>query len=138
MRGRHGCRRSMTAELSEIGPGPQCSETVRMIVETEKKSTDKYEYDSDLGVFRLDRVLYSPLHCPGDHGFIPRTIGEDGDPIDVLSLVDQPSFPGCVTDVTPSRNAGDDRRHRGRSQDCRRAAAESTIRPDYNDGREPG
>jgi inorganic pyrophosphatase len=90
-----------TTKLSEIDPGPQCPDTVRMIVEIGKGSTNKYEYDIDLGVFRLDRVLYSPMHYPGDYGFIPGTIAEDGDPIDVLTLVDQPSFPGCVTDVRP-------------------------------------
>src|SRR5579883_1242880 len=80
-----------TTKLSEIDPGPQCPDTVRMIVEIGKGSTNKYEYDIDLGVFRLDRVLYSPMHYPGDYGFIPGTIAEDGDPIDVLTLVDQPS-----------------------------------------------
>lgn len=91
----------MTTNLSEIDPGPQCPETVRMIVEIGKGSSNKYENDSDLGVFRLDRALYSPMHYPGDYGFIPGTLAEDGDPIDVLSLVDQPSFPGCLTDVRP-------------------------------------
>lgn len=64
-------------------------------------STNKYEYDKQLHVFRLDRTLYSPVHYPGDYGFVPSTLGRDGDPLDVLVLVDAPSFPGCVIEVRP-------------------------------------
>ena len=88
-------------KLSDIDPGPHCPETVRMIVEIGKNSTNKYEYNVELGVFQFDRALYSPMHYPGDYGFIPGTVAEDGDPIDVLNLVDQPSFPGCMTEVRP-------------------------------------
>ncbi|HET9319640.1 MAG TPA: inorganic diphosphatase [Bryobacteraceae bacterium] len=87
--------------LHEIDPGPECPEIVRMIVEIPKNSGNKYEYDRALGVFRLDRALYSPMHYPGDYGFIPGTLAEDGDPMDVLALVDQPSFPGCLIEVRP-------------------------------------
>jgi inorganic pyrophosphatase len=87
--------------LHEIDPGPECPEIVRMIVEIPKGSGNKYEYDRGLGVFRLDRALYSPMHYPGDYGFIPGTLAEDGDPMDVLVLVDQPSFPGCLIEVRP-------------------------------------
>jgi len=87
--------------LHEIDPGPECPEIVRMIVEIPKNSGNKYEYDRALGVFRLDRTLYSPMHYPGDYGFIPGTLAEDGDPMDVLTLVDQPSFPGCLIEVRP-------------------------------------
>ena len=72
-----------------------------MIVEIPKNSGNKYEYDSDLGVFRLDRALYSPMHYPGDYGFIPGTLADDGDPLDVLALVEEPSFPGCLIEVRP-------------------------------------
>ncbi len=65
-----------------------------MIVEIPKNSGNKYEYDGKLGVFRLDRALYSPMHYPGDYGFIPGTRADDGDPLDVLALVEEPSFPG--------------------------------------------
>jgi inorganic pyrophosphatase len=87
--------------LHEIDPGPECPEIVRMIVEIPKNSGNKYEYDRALGVFLLDRALYSPMHYPGDYGFIPGTLAEDGDPMDVLALVDQPSFPGCLIEVRP-------------------------------------
>jgi len=91
----------MPTLLHEIDPGPECPEIVRMIVEIPKNSGNKYEYDRALGVFRLDRTLYSPMHYPGDYGFIPGTAAEDGDPMDVLTLVDQPSFPGCLIEVRP-------------------------------------
>jgi inorganic pyrophosphatase len=54
-----------------------------------------------MGVFRLDRTLYSPMHYPGDYGFIPGTLGGDGDPLDVLTLVDDPSYPGILIAVRP-------------------------------------
>ena len=66
-----------------------------MIVEIPKNSTNKYEYDGKLGAFRLDRSLYSPMHYPGDYGFIPGTLAEDNDPLDVLVLVNEPSFTGA-------------------------------------------
>jgi len=90
-----------TTNLAKIDPGPHCPETVRMIVEIGKNSTNKYEYDIDLGVFRFDRAIYSPMHYPGDCGFVPGTIAEDGYPVDVMNLVDEPSFPGCMTEVRP-------------------------------------
>ena len=85
--------------LSDLDPGPQAPDIVRMIVEIPKNSANKYEYDATFGVFRLDRVLYSPVHYPGDYGFIPGMRAEDGDPIDVLCFVEQPSFPGCMIQV---------------------------------------
>ena len=72
-----------------------------MIVEIPKNSGNKYEYDGSLGVFRLDRALYSPMHYPGDYGFIPGTLADDGDPLDVLALVEEPSFTGCMIEVRP-------------------------------------
>ncbi len=87
--------------LYDIEPGPACPEVVRAIVEIPKNSANKYEYDGKLGVFRLDRALYSPMHYPGDYGFIPGTLGDDNDPLDVLILVDQPTFTGCLMDVRP-------------------------------------
>jgi len=72
-----------------------------MVVEIPKHSTNKYEYDPELGLFRLDRALYSPVHYPGDYGFIPGTLADDGDPLDVLALVEEPSFSGCLIEVRP-------------------------------------
>jgi len=91
----------MLHKLSDIDPGSQCPETVRMIVEIPKNSANKYEYDIELGVFHLDRTLYSSVHYPGDYGFIPGTVAEDGDPMDILVLADEPAFSGCLIDVRP-------------------------------------
>jgi inorganic pyrophosphatase len=87
--------------LYDIDPGPDIPEIVRMIVEIPQHSANKYEYDGELGVFRLDRALYSPLHYPGDYGFIPGTLADDKDPLDVLVLVQQPSYPGVMIEVRP-------------------------------------
>jgi len=86
----------MKGTLYDLDPGPETPKVVRMIVEIPKHSTNKYEYDKDLGVFRLDRPLYSPVHYPGDYGFVPGTLAPDGDAVDVLALVEKPSFPGCL------------------------------------------
>jgi inorganic pyrophosphatase len=72
-----------------------------VVVEIPKGSRNKYEYDEHLGVFKLDRVLYSALHYPGDYGFVPRTLYEDGDPLDALVMVTEPGFPGCVIVARP-------------------------------------
>jgi len=74
---------------------------VNAVIEIPRGDTNKYEYDKELHVFRLDRNLYSPVHYPGDYGFIPSTLSDDGDPLDVLVLVDAPSFTGCVMTVRP-------------------------------------
>lgn len=87
--------------LLDLDPGADSPEVVRMIVEIPKNSANKYEYDKKLGIFRLDRALYSPVHYPGDYGFIPGTLADDGDPLDVLVLVEAPSFPGCLIEVRP-------------------------------------
>jgi len=87
--------------LYDLEPGPDAPEIVRMIVEIPQHSANKYEYDGKLGVFRLDRALYSPLHYPGDYGFIPGTLADDNDPLDCLVLVQQPSYPGVLIEVRP-------------------------------------
>lgn len=88
-------------KLYDIDPGPDVPELVRVIIEIPKNSSNKYEYDGNLGVFRLDRALYSPLHYPGDYGFIPGTLAEDNDPLDILVLVNEPSFTGCLMEARP-------------------------------------
>jgi inorganic pyrophosphatase len=82
-----------------IGEG--CPDLVNAVVEVPLGGVNKYEYDKRLQVFRLDRSLYSPVHYPGDYGFIPSTLAGDGDPLDVLVMVDNPSFSGCVIEVRP-------------------------------------
>ncbi|MGH9404683.1 MAG: inorganic diphosphatase [Terriglobia bacterium] len=87
--------------LHQLDPGPQCPAIVQMIVEIPKNSNNKYEYDTKIGVFRLDRTLYSPMHYPGDYGFIPGTLAQDGDPLDVIVLTDEPTFTGCMLEARP-------------------------------------
>jgi inorganic pyrophosphatase len=79
--------------------GDGAPDEVNAVIEIPRGQTNKYEYDKQLHVFRLDRNLYSPVHYPGDYGFIPSTLSDDGDPLDVLVLVDAPSFTGCVMSV---------------------------------------
>ena len=72
---------------------------VDVIVEIPKGSRNKYEFDQQLGRIRLDRMLFTSTGYPGDYGFVPDTLAEDGDPIDVLLLLDEPTFPGCLVQV---------------------------------------
>jgi inorganic pyrophosphatase len=81
--------------------GENSPNEVNAVIEIPRGQTNKYEYDKKLKVFRLDRNLYSPVHYPGDYGFIPSTLSLDNDPLDVLVLVDAPSFPGCLMTVRP-------------------------------------
>jgi inorganic pyrophosphatase len=69
------------------------------LVEIPKGSRNKYEYDHDMDVIKLDRFLFSSMVYPTDYGFIPDTLGQDGDPLDAMVLVSEPTFPGCVIDV---------------------------------------
>jgi inorganic pyrophosphatase len=75
--------------------------TIEVIVEIPRGSRNKYEYDHDRHVIRLDRRLFSATVYPADYGFIPDTLGEDGDPLDALVLVDEPTFPGCLVESRP-------------------------------------
>lgn len=69
---------------------------IQVIIETPKGSRNKYAFDPDQRVFTLKKVLPEGMVFPHDFGFIPRTEAEDGDPIDVLILMDEPAFPGCL------------------------------------------
>ena len=66
-----------------------------MVVEVPKGSRNKYEVDHQTGVIRLDRELFTATRYPADYGFIEGTLGEDGDPLDVLVHLGEPTFPGC-------------------------------------------
>jgi inorganic pyrophosphatase len=73
--------------------------TLRCLVEIPKGSRNKYEYDAELGGIKLDRFLFSSVVFPADYGFIPDTIGEDGDALDAMVLVGERTFPGCLIEV---------------------------------------
>jgi inorganic pyrophosphatase len=70
--------------------------TIGVILETPKGSRNKYAFNPDEKVFELKRVLPAGMAFPWDFGFVPSTLAEDGDPLDVLVLMDEPAFPGCV------------------------------------------
>lgn len=70
-------------------------ETVLAFIEIPQGSRNKYEYDETTRSFVLDRVLFSSVHYPTDYGFIPDTLAEDGDHLDILVIVHEPTFPGC-------------------------------------------
>ena len=70
-----------------------------VVIEIPKGSTNKYELDKETGLLRLDRVLYSAVHYPADYGFIPRTYCDDGDPLDVLVLGQEPVYPLTLVDA---------------------------------------
>ena len=77
------------------------SDFVEVLVEIPRGSRNKYEYDSARRLLRLDRVLHSSVHYPTDYGFIPDTLAPDGDHLDALVVVEEPTFPGCLMRVRP-------------------------------------
>lgn len=81
--------------------GDNVPDTFNVVVEIPKDSTHKYEFDHELNTFVLDRPLHTSVHYPGDYGFLPQTLSEDGDPLDVLIKIDNPTFTGCVLNVRP-------------------------------------
>ncbi len=83
----------------KIPLGDEAPQIINAVVEIPKGSHHKYEFDEKLDEIRLDRVLHSPVFYPTDYGFIPQTRAEDGDHLDVLVLVTEPLFPGCVISV---------------------------------------
>lgn len=72
-----------------------------VLIEIAKGSRNKYEYDAKRKVIKFDRMLFSAVHYPSDYGFFPETLAYDGDPLDALVLVSEPTFPGCMIDVRP-------------------------------------
>ena len=78
-----------------LKPTPPEEHPIHVVVEIPKGSRNKYELDHETGRIRLDRMLFSPVHYPADYGFVPDTLAEDGDPLDALVLLGEPTFPGC-------------------------------------------
>jgi inorganic pyrophosphatase len=85
----------------DLPVGPHVPEEVTVVVETPGSSRNKYELEKHTGLFKLDRVLHSSVHYPGDYGFIPRTLFEDGDPLDVLLLIRESTYTGCLVRARP-------------------------------------
>lgn len=86
-------KRGTLAQLAALDPE---TGEVTVVIETPKGSRNKYSYDEECGAFRLKHVLPEGMNFPHDFGFIPSTKGEDGDPLDVLVLLDAPAVAGCV------------------------------------------
>lgn len=76
-------------------------EEVLAFIEIPRGSRNKYEFDEESGTFFLDRVLYSSVHYPTDYGFVPDTLADDGDHLDICVLMTEPSFPGCTILARP-------------------------------------
>ncbi|HLJ95842.1 MAG TPA: inorganic diphosphatase [Gemmataceae bacterium] len=83
----------------DIPPGEGLPSVVNAIVEIPKGRRSKFEVDKKTGLIRLDRFLYSSSHYPGDYGFIPQTLAEDGDALDILVMVNEPTFSGCLIEA---------------------------------------
>lgn len=83
----------------KIPLGNKAPEIINAVIEIPKGSHHKYEYDEVFDEIRLDRVLHSPVFYPTEYGFIPQTRAEDGDHLDILVLITEPLFPGCIVSV---------------------------------------
>lgn len=82
--------------VSRLAARDEKSDLTTVVIETPRGSRNKFKYDEELGIFRLSKVLPAGFAFPHDFGFVPSTRGEDGDPLDVLVLAEEPLFPGCV------------------------------------------
>jgi inorganic pyrophosphatase len=89
--------------LTRLAAFDPASDQLNVVVETPKGSRNKFKYDDQLCLFRLSSVLPAGASFPFDFGFVPSTLGEDGDPLDVLVLMDEPAFAGCLV---PARLIG--------------------------------
>ncbi|MHB8781170.1 MAG: inorganic diphosphatase [Candidatus Geothermincolia bacterium] len=74
---------------------------INVVIEIQKGSRNKYEYDHASGLIKLDRVLFSAVHYPAEYGYAPQTRAEDGDEVDVMVLIEEPTFPGCLIQAVP-------------------------------------
>ncbi|MFB6203476.1 MAG: inorganic diphosphatase [Candidatus Nanohaloarchaea archaeon] len=91
----------MVNKWQDYETGPDAPDVIHAVVENPEGTKNKYEYDKEKESVVLDRVLHSAVHYPGDYGFIPRAYYEDGDPMDILVLTTNPTFPGCVIEARP-------------------------------------
>src|SRR6516162_10878045 len=83
----------------DIPPGTDIPSVVHAIVEMPKGRRSKFEVDKKTGLMRLDRYIYSSSHYPGDYGFIPQTLAEDGDALDAIVMVNEATFSGCLIEA---------------------------------------
>ena len=104
-------------------------ESLYVVVEIPKGSSNKYEWDDELGAIKLDRLLFSSLGYPTDYGFFRDTLAADGDPLDVMIVVSEPTFPGCLHRGQAGRAVPHARRERGGQQDPLRPALGPQLEP---------
>ena len=83
-------------DFRKVDVDPRVGITFDMTVEIPRGTKNKYEMDHDSGRLRLDRTLFTSTQYPYDYGFIEGTLGEDGDPLDAMVIVGEPTFPGCL------------------------------------------
>jgi inorganic pyrophosphatase len=94
---KNGTPKSALADPTRLQPKDRDDKAIiQVVIETPKGSRNKYAFDPEQKVFELKKVLPAGMTFPYDFGFIPRTKAEDGDPTDVLVLMDEPAFPGCL------------------------------------------
>jgi inorganic pyrophosphatase len=87
-------------DLSRIPAQPEAG-LINVLIEIPAGSKNKYEFDKDMQAMILDRVLFASVQYPFDYGFVPNTLADDGDPLDGMVMMDQPTFPGCVIAARP-------------------------------------
>ncbi len=87
--------------LANLPIGSKAPDVINVVIEIPANSKNKYEYDEDLHVIKLDRVAYTAMAHPYDYGFIPETRSNDGDHLDAFVLLDQSVFPGCLVAARP-------------------------------------
>jgi inorganic pyrophosphatase len=83
-----------------VSPGKHAPEVVNALIEIPQGSRSKYEVDKESGLLKLDRVIYSSFHYPINYGFIPQTLGQDDDPLDILVICSQSIQPLCLVQAT--------------------------------------
>ncbi len=85
----------------DLPAGPDVPSVVYAVIEIPKGGRNKFEYSKEFGTYVLNRVLRSPMHYPGEYGFIPRSYYDDHDPLDIIVLMEEKTFPGCIIEARP-------------------------------------
>src|ERR1051326_552881 len=91
-------KNAMKKAIRKLPPFEPDEKLLNVIVETPKGSRNKYAFDEEIGLFKLRKILPEGMSFPFDFGFVPQTRAEDGDPIDVLLLMEEKAFPGCLVE----------------------------------------
>lgn len=126
-------KKEASAPISRLGPFGQDGRTLNTIIEVPRGRRNKYKYDEERGLFELGGVLPVGAVFPFDFGFVPGTLGEDGDPLDVLVLLDEHCFPGCLV---PARLLGAikaEQTEEGKTERNDRLIAASAVGLGYKD-----